>query len=569
MNRLGWEFLVKQSHTERTIESVDVAVIGGTPGGIAAALAAARAGFRVALTEYHPHLGGMATSGLGKSDNENRDMIGGIFTEFVRRVWTYYADTYGRDSVNAVLCNDGYYYEPSVAERIFNEMLAGQRTRIQVFPAHRLVSVRTAKNCVHQATLLSRASNSLLELNAKVFIDATYEGDLYAMAGAEYRLGRESRDEYGELHAGVVYYDYEERLFLPGTTGEADRHLPAYTYRLCLTTDPKNSIALDSPPPEYDRQLYLPYLQDLRADRLSAPKRLVEGWGYYPKHFGTLLRAFSVTELPNGKIDANINPRPLAFLFSEENDGYADGDWDARERICLRHRHLTLGLLYFLQNDHAVPLAQREMARQYGLPKDEFADNGHFPFQLYVREARRLVGEYTLTEHDVTSKEGIATTAYHEDSIAAGEFPVDSFPCRKCQPGDTRVLEGYLCMLDHITRPYGIPYRIMIPRTIDGLIVPVAASATHVAYSSIRMEPTWMAMGQAAGTAAAVAIERACSPRSVPITRLRQILRADGQVLEPLSSGARTTIRMSAPQMVNVERPKAAEGIRNTSVARE
>jgi hypothetical protein len=289
----------------------------------------------------------------------------------------------------------------------------------------------------------------------------------------------------------------------------------------------------------------------------------------YHSHFGTLLRALSVTELPNRKIDANINPRPLAFVFPEENDGYAEGDWDARERISLRHRYLTLGLLYFLQNDPAVPLAQREMAQQYCLPKDEFADNGHFPFQLYVREARRLVGEYTLTEHDVTCQEGTATASSCEDSIAAGEFPIDSFPCRKRRPGDTRVLEGYLCMLDHITQPYGIPYRIMIPRTIDGLIVPVAASATHVAYSSIRMEPTWMAMGQAAGTAAAVAIEQACSPRSVPITRLRQILRADGQVLEPSASGARTAVRMPVPRMVDVERAGVADGIQNKSVARE
>lgn len=531
--------------------SADVAVIGGTPGGIAAALAAARAGCRVVLTEYHPHLGGMATSGLGKSDIENRGMIGGIFAEFVQRVRAYYADTYGRDSANFALCNQGYYYEPSVAERIFGEMLAAEGNRIRIFPAHRLVSVGSTGHQVNQAVLLSRESNGVLEVNAKVFIDATYEGDLYALAGADYRLGRESQSEYDELYAGVIYYDYEERMFLPGTTGDGDRRLPAYTYRLCLTTDPENGVPLDGPPPDYDRQMYLPYLQDLQSDRLSAPRRLVEGWGYYPEHFDTLLRALSVTEIANRKIDANINPRPLAFPFPEENEGYVEGDWAVREQISLRHRHLTLGLLYFLQNDPAVPPAQREMARQYRLPRDEFADNGHFPFQLYVREARRLIGEYTLSEHDVTGQNGATTASFPEDSIATGEFPIDSFPCRKRQLGDTRVLEGYLCMLDHITRPYGIPYRIMIPRTVDGLIVPVAASTTHVAYSSIRMEPTWMAMGQAAGTAATMSIEKSCSPRSVPIARLRQVLRANGQVLEPVSVTARAAVSISCSRSLN------------------
>lgn len=536
---------MKPSRNEKATLHVDVAVIGGTPGGIAAALAAARAGCSVALTEYHPHLGGMTASGLGKSDIENRGLIGGMFLEFVQRVQAYYVDAYGRDSANFALCNSGYYYEPSVAERIFNEMLDAEQQRIRVFPAHRLLSVEVTSNQVNQAVLLSRSSNRTLELSAKVFVDATYEGDLYALAGAAYRLGRESRDAYDEPHAGVVYYDYEDRVFLPGTTGEGDSRLPAYTYRLCLTTDPANSVRLNCPPPEYDRQVYLPYLQDLHAERLSAPRRLVEGWGYYPSHFDTLLRSLSVTEIPNRKVDANINPRPLAFPFPEENEGYVEADWAGRERISLRHRNLTLGLLYFLQNDPAVPSAQREMARQYNLPRDEFVDNGHFPFQLYVREARRLVGEYTLTEHDVTCHNGSPVASLHEDSIAIGEFPIDSFPCRKRQPDDSRVLEGYLCLLDHITRPYGIPYWTMIPQTIDGLIVPVAASTTHVAYSSIRMEPTWMAMGQAAGTAAALSIERACLPRSISIARLQQILRANGQILERASVAARATVRMS------------------------
>ena len=530
---------------EGIVTSVDVAVIGGTPGGIAAALAAARAGCRVALTEYHPHLGGMSASGLGKSDIENRGMIRGIFAEFIGRVRTYYANTYGEDSADFALCSEGYYYEPSVAERIFRAMLANEDDRIEVFPSHRLDAADVEDNRVVRARLLSRQTGRALTLQASVFIDATYEGDLYALAGAEYRLGRESRDEFGEPHAGVVYYDYDDRVFLPGTTGQADHRLPAYTYRLCLSTDPANGVSLEGPPPAYDRAVYLPYLQDLQADRLSAPKRLVDGWGYYPKHFDTLVRALSVTEIPNRKVDANINPRPLAFPFAEENAGYVEGGWTLRERICQRHRNLTLGLLYFLQNDPAVPAEHRAMARQYYLPRDEFIDNGYFPFQLYVREARRLKGEYTLTEQDVTRQDGCAAVEFPEDSIAMGEFPIDSFPCRKRQPGDTRVQEGYLCMLDHITRPYGIPYRIMIPQRVDGLIVPVAASTTHVAYSSIRMEPTWMAMGQAAGTAAALSIEQGCVPRAVRMETLQRILTAKGQILRLPSRERMLEVRTS------------------------
>jgi hypothetical protein len=225
-----------------------------------------------------------------------------------------------------------------------------------------------------------------------------------------------------------------------------------------------------------------------------------------------------------------MNPRPLGFPFTEENRGYIEGDEATRQRIRERIRNLTLGLIWFLQNDPEVPAEHRKLANELQYPKDEFTDDEeHFPFQLYVREGRRLVGEITLTEHHITGK-GEAIT-HHPDTIAIGEFPIDSFPCRKRQPGDTIVLEGYLGMLDHITRPYEIPYRVMIPKKIDGIIVPVAASTTHVAFSSIRMEPTWMALGQAAGTAAHLAIEEKVQPRDVPIERLRATLRKSGQVL--------------------------------------
>ncbi|TSA31037.1 MAG: FAD-dependent oxidoreductase [Opitutales bacterium] len=506
----------------------DVVIYGSTPGGIAAAISAARMGREVTLIEYHDHIGGMTTSGLGKSDIEHRDMIGGIFKEFVAGVLEHYVKTYGAEHENTKLCQDGYYAEPHVAEKVFEAMLA-KEPRITAMKGWQLHSAKVTDNKLRGIAVVNRRSGDERTLTAKVFIDATYEGDLYAAAGAKFRLGRESRGEFGEPHAGIVYFDYQTHEFLPGTTGAADDSLPAYTYRLCLTTDPANAHRLTEPPPGYDRKDYLGYFDDLKAGRLAGPKVIKPGRGYNPKHFDTLVRALSVADIPNHKCDVNINPRPLGFPFSEENRGYIDGDGTTRQRICARHRSLVLGLLWFLQNDPEVPAAHRALANEMHLPKDEFTDNAHFPWQLYVREGRRLIGEYTLTEHDITGKG--QEPKHHADSIAVGEFPIDSFPTRKHQPGDTLVLEGYLGMLDYITRPYEIPYRIMLPEKIDGLIVPVAASTTHVAFSSIRMEPTWMSLGQAAGVAAHLAIQNNIEPRKVPTNELQSLLRQQGQVL--------------------------------------
>lgn len=508
----------------------DIIVVGGTPGGIAAAITAARLGRSVAIVEYHRHLGGMTTSGLGKTDIETREAIGGVFREFVGRVLQHYREEYGADSENVRLCRDGYYYEPSVAQKVIDRMVADE-SKIKVFRHHRLAEVLRDGKRVIGVRVEPREGGPSVTLRGRMFIDATYEGDLAAAAGARYRLGRESRAEFGELHAGVVYQDFETRAFLSGTTGEGDKRLQAYTYRLCLTSDPANSVPCNSPPPGYERTRYLGYLDDWKAGRLGAPKKMQAGVGYFAPTFGTVVRALSIAEIPNRKYDVNMNPRPLSFPFTGENEGYPESDWPRREEIALRIRNLTLGLLYFLQHDTEVPAEHRDLARKYQLARDEFVDNDHFPWQLYVREARRIVGLYTLSERDVTVGPDLGRTPIHADSIAAGEYPIDSFPVRKREPGHDKALEGYLFMQAELTRPYQIPYRILVPETIDALLVPVAASTTHVAFSSIRLEPTWMALGQAAGTAAHLALIDGRQPRDVDVEALQRLLLKQGQVL--------------------------------------
>jgi hypothetical protein len=451
-----------------------------------------------------------------------------LFKEFVDRIHQFYITKYGKGSVNEQLCRAGYYYEPSVAEMIFNQMVE-EEENIELFTGCRMEHVTTGNNVPAEIHFRDRPTRRTFTLKGKIYVDATYEGDLYAMAGAGYRTGREGKDTYGESHAGRIFFDHQENRMLDGSTGEADQNLPAYTYRLCLTDDPDNSYVLTEPPPGYKRSRYTSYLKDLKEGRLGGPKHVKEGHGYFPLHFDTMVRVFSFTEIPNRKFDVNINPRPLGFPFPELNNGYPEASHEERERMAETHRELTLGLLYFIQNDPEVPEAHRQMANLYHLPLDEFTDNEHFPWQLYIREARRLKGRYVLTENDLESAGGDKRSDIFYDSVMAGEFPIDSFPVTKAPDGTGKVLEGYIGMLE--VRPYQVPLRIMLPEAANNLIVPVAASTSHIAYSSIRMEPLWMGLGQAAGTLAHMSIHMTLEPGSVPVNRLQKQLLADGQIL--------------------------------------
>lgn len=312
----------------------DVVIAGGTPGGIATAIMAARLGRTVALVEYHRHLGGMSAGGLGASDIENRAVIQGLFREFVDGIHSYYVDKYGADSENVKLCRNGYWYEPSVAERMFDRMVA-QHPTITVLKHHELIAVEKQTTQVVAARFKDRASGVERTLRGKVFIDATYEGDLYAAAGAAYRVGRESRTEFGEPHAGHIYANSKTKQIIGGT-GKGDDRLPAYTFRLCLSSNPANHVPLVTPPVSYDRAISgLPrrseigplwQLHEHHHDRLHiAPSAEREDRREHEAHAPRLRvrrakHGISRGRLASSRPNCRANPQPIArsaVVFAE------------------------------------------------------------------------------------------------------------------------------------------------------------------------------------------------------------------------------------------------------------
>lgn len=490
----------------------DILVYGGTPGGIAAAVAAARLGSQVALVEPGRHLGGMMAGGLGQSDVGNPRAIGGLAREFFARVYNYYRDTYGPNSPQVRECHRGYRFEPHVAEGILNRMVAEQ-PRIALFLRHRLRYVLREGLKVVAIRVRNLEDLSERTLRAPVFIDASYEGDLAALAGVVYRVGREPSWEFKEEFAGVVYWEGGTKKG-PGSTGEGDHRVQAYNFRVCLTNRPDNRVPIPRPP-DYnpdDYQLLREYIAAKGVKRLDQCI-----------YFG---------RLPNDKYD--INNQGYAWQstdYIEGNFAYPGSNPEGREVIIQRHRNYVLGLLYFLQHDPSVPEQLRREAQQWGLPRDEFPDTGHFPFQLYVRECRRIVGEYMFSEHDARLVPGQQRTPLHRDSIACGSYSMDSHATTKWQRGQTTPYPEGFFYLGRITKPYQIPYRILLPRKIEGLLVAVGVSATHLGYGTLRMEPVYMEMGQACGTAAHLAVQLNVLPRQVPIDRLQRLLAGAGQVL--------------------------------------
>ena len=502
----------------------DVVVVGGTPGGIMAGIAAAREGQSTLILERTSHLGGLPANGLGATDIATRGATEGLFSEFIQRVKNHYSREYGDPSPQLTACDEGYHFEPKVAEKIFAEMIADHAARITVLKERQFdalpENVSKTGSKVTGIRILNRASGTNEEYTGKVFVDATYEGDLAAAAGASFRLGREGWAEFKEPMAGRLYRRWHPPENGEGSTGLGDNAVQAYNFRLCLTRDKANKTAIEKPE-DFRAEEYLSLVEDIRENRTT---------GVYSSEmaFEGIGRLVNMVVLPNGKTDANN--QHLAFISTdlpEENWPWPTSGWDWRDRYAKRLRDYTLGLLWFAQNHSGLPEDFRKRCLEWGLARDEYVDNGNFPRQVYVREGRRIEGEYLFTAHDALPQSPGKRPPIHRTSITSSHYALDSHAVRKRESGRVH-LDGFF---SYGTRPYTVPYGVIVPKNVDGLLIPVPVSGTHIGFSTLRMEPCWMALGQVAGSAASIAIREGVEVRDVDVRMLQEGLLRQGAVL--------------------------------------
>ena len=503
--------------------TADVVVVGATAAGVMAATAAAEQGAHTILAASGRHVGGMVSGGLGKTDIERgEDLIGGLAARFFAAVGDHYGE------------GPAYRFEPSVAEAVMRSLLVS--AGVSVVEDAALAGVERHERRIESVRL---TNGTVIE--AKVAIDASYEGDLLRAAGISHLIGRDGRERYGEPLAGRMELLPSPHQFrrtfsalgpdgalLPGVrpyadlvpTGGGDGLIQSYCYRVCLTDDPANRVPLAAPP-GYDARRYELVIRYLEA--LGEDVRMPDFLG--------------IGRTRNGKTDLNSGG-PVSTNLLGASQRYPTAGPADRARIADEHRTWAQGLLHLLATDAAVPQALRDELAGFGLPADEFGDTGHWPHQLYVREAARMVGEHVLTEHDLRSG------AMPEDSIGMGGYNVDvrevqwvAAPIYRFPDIFPEVMvEGYLSAP---VPPYGIPYRSLLPRRdeCENLVVPVCISASHVAFSSFRMEPQYMIAGEAAGVAAAMAARAGSAAHDVPTDRLIGSLRARGQIVSPADVG--------------------------------
>ena len=526
----------------RAVEA-DVIVYGATPGGFCAAIAAAREGAKVVLIEPSAHVGGVNTGGLSFSDSNQtvRSTLLGLFEEWHTRIAADYAARGVKLPYDvATKDNSVWTYEPHVAARVTNAML--KEAGVAVLTKQPLEGVE--KNGARIVGLRTTAGTH----TAKIFIDATYEGDLMARAGVVWHIGRESRDEYGESFAGRQYP--KEKMAIngfdanglplpfitsvrPGDDQAGEETVMVYSFRLCLTKNPANRVPFPAP------KAYDPARFELVRRYFQKYPNAPVPWDLYP--------------LPGDKFDANNG---IGKMFSMglvgEANGWCASDPKGRAALWEKHKQYTLEFYQFLTTDAAVPSKIRATMAELGLCRDEFPETQHWSPQLYVREGRRMDGRYTLTQKDIIDD------PKKEDAIAVSSFPIDSHDCRRIALPDGVINEGTIYPVRIPGRRHGyayhVPYRAISPSASEcsNLLVPVALSATHVAYSSIRVEPTWMAIGQSAGIAAALAAKAGVSVQALEYAQLRARLLAQHQVLDlPVLPPVGKVARSSGPVSID------------------
>lgn len=505
------------------IIKTDICIYGGTSSGVIAGVAADRLGKKVVIVEPSMHLGGLTCGGLGATDIGNKAAITGLARDFYRSLGKHYG------------VEEQWTFEPHVATKVFNRYLSG--TKVRVIKGYEIKSLIKKNGHITQISIgnVDAAGKPSVVIQAKVFIDATYEGDLLAKAGVSYTVGREDNSTYGETLNGFQLLDkhqfpdsispyvnprdpnsgyvYGVSNNMPMPTGTGDKLVQAYNYRLCLTNVEENKIPITKP------DNYNPANYELLRRVIAQREKLK--W----KH--VLGSYFNIGYMPNGKTDVN-NKGPFSTDMIGANHNYPEADYKTRRQIAREHADYIKGLLYFLAYDAAVPDTLKMQMRAWGYSKDEFIDNGGFPHQLYVREARRMIGNYVMTEHNCLGKVKV------DDAVGMAAYGMDSHNCQRIVVNGMVKNEGDVQVGGF--SPYPVAYGSITPKRNEctNLLVPVCLSASHIAYGSIRMEPVFMVLGQSAAIAASLAINKKQSVQDVDVTLIQKILR-DNPLLDKTS----------------------------------
>lgn len=517
----------------------DIVIYGGTSAAVIASVEAKKAGKSVIIVSPDRHLGGLSSGGLGFTDTGDKSVIGGLARDFYHRVFLHYQqDTAWRWQSKEMYGNRGqgtpaidgdartmWIFEPHVAEKIFEELIA--ENDITVYRDEWLD--REGGSEVEDGYIRAFRTLNGKRFEGEVFIDATYEGDLMAAAGVRYHVGREANNIYGErwngVQVGVLHHGHWFRAPIspfnipddstsglvfgvspepPGEYGTEDKKVQAYCFRMCLSNHPDNRVPFAKPD------------------------------NYQPEHYELLARVFAsgwrqtfrkFDPIPNRKTDTN-NHGPFSTDFIGMNYDYPEADYELREAIIQAHQDYQKGLMYFLANDLCVPEEVRQEMAQWGLAKDEFIDNGHWPHQLYIREARRMIGAYVMTEHDVFSTRNVP------HAVGMGSYTLDSHNVQRYVKADGYVQnEGDIGV--HTKGPYQIAYGAITPKREEckNLLVPVCVSSSHIAFGSIRMEPVFMILGQSAAAAACLAIDGGVAVQDISYDSLKERLLVGKQIL--------------------------------------
>lgn len=512
----------------------DVVIYGATSAGISAAVETARTGKNLIIINSNNHIGGLTTGGLGATDIGNKQVIGGFSREFYQNIKKYYDKPENwrwqnpldyRQNRNISGEDAMWTFEPSAAQKIFNEFI--DEYQIPILINERLDFGNGVIKENNKIVTLKMESGC--EIKGKMFIDASYEGDLMAVAGVSYTFGREDNSVYGETLNGVqkkmgIYHQFPDGIdpyiekgkpesgVLPninvniGQEGVGDEKIQAYCFRMCLTDVPENRIVIKKPKSynEQEYELLFRYIEN------SDPYRDL----------------FTFSMMPNRKTDSN-NGGPFSTDYIGRNYDYPDGNYDQREIIIKAHQNYQLGLCWTLANHPRIPKYIRDKYKEWGLPKDEFIDNENWTPQLYIREARRMVSDYVMTTHHCIQDSILA-----EKSIGMGAYTMDSHHVQRYINN-----EGYVKNEGDVEvggfKPYPIDYRAIVPKQREcvNLLVPVCLSSTHMAFGSIRMEPVFMILGQSAAVAACLAIDENIAVQSVDYEKMKNLLLTKGQVL--------------------------------------